>query len=635
MNSLMTSRQSKHSRDILGHWLWALPVLLIVAALTFRQIDLDPPTADEFYSMNNAGWLVNGAYSPINVMQSLQRYSPNHTPGYFILLSIWGNLIGYDIALGRILTIFSGLLALAMTYRLTRDVVAPAAGLFALIIIASSAFYNFHIVYVRMYPLLVLASGLALWLYLRIIHQRNRVKRQDYLALGIAVFALINTHAFSALFLLMLGIYHLLIAPKNRRWLWVSAAVGIALLLFLPWADVLLSSGIDRTAEHWGDFPPLDSWAAVNIWLTLALNNQPGLLLLAAAGLTLAIWKKKIAFKPYLIMFVFFLLALALTAELTALVITPNMRHQLSGWLPFVLFAAAGFYSLYRFHKWLGLLILLWIIAGAAFQRTPDWNPYVHDREYDQAESPIQVISRLALKAEQQPIIIGYRYARFLLTWTSQISYSQREHYFDQHDIAFETADSPEGIEDDVRGRTIAEPSIWIFHQTSKTSAAEAASIESIMRGLNYQLCDAIEIGIDTVIAQYLWQTLNCQPPQLLSSHQTAAIDYQFYGAALDMAHSKLLFSDQWTARTDDDLENYKMSYQLISADWNNPAQLDLPLVHEGQPRLFSIDISDVPPGRYRLMAILYDKRTGQRQNWLNSAADPPTMLNLTDFDIP
>ena len=637
MNSLMTSGQSKHSKDILSHWLWALPVLLIVAALTFRQIDLDPPTADEFYSMNNAGWLINGSYSPIDVMQSLQQNSPNHTPGYFILLSIWGNLIGYDIALGRILTIFSGLLASAMTYRLTRDFIAPVAALFALIIIASNAFYNFHIVYVRMYPLLVLASGLALWLYLQIIHQQKQVKKTDYAALGIAVFALINTHAFSALFLAMLGLYHLLIAPKNRRWLWVSLISIAAALLFLPWADVLLSSGIDRTAAHWSNFPPLDSWEAVNIWLTLALNNQPGLLLLSIVGLALAVWKKKIAFKPYLIMFVFFLLTLALTAALTAestaLVITPNMRHQLSGWLPFVLFAAAGFYSLYRFRKWLGLLILLWIIAGAAFQRTPAWNSYVHDREYDQAESPIQVISRLALQAEQQPIIIGYRYARFLFTWPSQISYSQREHYFDRHHLTLKLISDLDALVPYVRNKAIISPSQWIFHQTSKTSAAEAANIESIMRGLNYQLCDTLEIGIDTIIRQYAWQTLDCQPPRLLANHQTNTIDYQFYGAALQT--STVLFSDQWTARTDDDLSGFQMSYQLISADWNKAAQLDLPLVHEGQPRLFSIDIADVPPGQYRLMAILYDKHSGQRQNWLNSAEDPPTMLTLTEIIIP
>ena len=165
-----------------------MPVLLIVAALAVRQIDLYPPTADEFFSMNNAGWLRNSPYSPLDILQSLQQYSPNHTPGYFMLLSAWGRLTAYDVALGRVLTIFTGLLALAVTYRLARDFVAPVAGLFAVIIVASSAFYNFYYAHVRMYPLLVLASGIALWLYLRITHQQKRVKRSDCLALGAAVF---------------------------------------------------------------------------------------------------------------------------------------------------------------------------------------------------------------------------------------------------------------------------------------------------------------------------------------------------------------------------------------------------------------------------------------------------------------
>ena len=155
------------------------------------------------------------------------------------------------------------------------------------------------------------------------------------------------------------------------------------------------------------------------------------------------------------------------------------------------------------------------------------------------------------------------------------------------------------------------------------------------MHDLNYQLCDTIEIGIDTVIRQYAWKTLDCQPPQLQANHQTAVLDYQFYGAALHAADSKLYFSDQWAARTDADLSSLQMSYQLISADWNKTAQLDLPLVHEGQPRLFSIDIANVPPGQYRLMAILYDKHTGQQQNWLNSEGDLPAMLTLTEIIIP
>ena len=635
MNAL-TMGQSKHSKDLLGHWLWAVPILLIVAALAIRQIDLYPPTADEFHSMHNAGWLVNGPYSPIEILQSLQRNSSNHTPGFFMLLSVWGNLIACDIALGRIFTIFIGLLTLTMTYRLARDFVAPAAGLFALIVMSSNTFYNFYYAYVRMYTLLPLTAAIALWLYLRITHQQKQVKKTDYAALGIAVFALINTHAFSAAFLLMLGIYHLIAAPKNQRWRRVSLTVIAAALLFSPWMAVLATAGISQTIANWGH-SPIDSITAIRAWFQVALNNQTLLLLLSVAGLGLGVWKGKNIVKFYLIMFALHLLTLAFFTQFTTLIRTDNMRYWLASWLPFALFIAAGLYALYRFRRWLGLLALLWIAAGFVFQiTTVNWfQQYLGDVALAFRYPPWQALSRLALQTELKSTIIGYRYNLKLLNYPGNVSYSQREHYFDRHDLALETANNLKDFEDDIRQHAITKPSIWVSYQTSKTNAAEATEIESIMHDLNYLLCDTIKIGIDTVIRQYTWKILDCQPPLLLSSHQTATLDYQFYGAALHAADSKLYFSDQWAARTDDDLSDFQMSYQLISADWNNVSQLDLPLVHEGQPRLFSIDIANVPTGHYRLMAILYDKHSGQRQNWLNSAADPPAMLNLTDIDIP
>jgi len=632
MNSLMTSKQSKHSKDILEHWLWAVPILLIVAALAVRQIDLYPPTADEFFSMNNAGWLRNGPYSPLDILQSLQQYSPNHTPGYFMLLSVWGSLTAYDVALGRVLTIFTGLLALAVTYRLARDFAAPVAGLFAVIIVASNAFYNFYYAHVRMYPLLVLASSIVLWLYLRITHQQKRVKRSDCLALGAAVFLLVNTHAFSAAFLLTLGIYHLFIAPKNRRWLWVSIAVTAAVLLFSPWIQVLMAEGIRLTVQHWGT-ATINGQTAVRAWLTVMLNNQPLLLLLSIVGLAVGIWTKAIRLKPCLILFPAFLIMLALIAHFTNLIVASGMRHHLAGWLPLALFIVTGLYALYCFRKWLGLLVLLWVIAGLVFQTPADLQ---HDgRTQTFSHPPVQIISRLALQAEQKPIIIGYRYSAFLVSWPSHINYSKREHYFGQHNIAFEVTDNPEGLENYVRSRAITEPSIWVFYQTSMTDTAKVVEFQAVMHKLNYQPCETIEMGVDTMVTQYLWDTLNCQPPQLAASYQTDIIDYQFYAAELDAAHSKLLFSDQWTAQGDDRLENYKMSYQLITSDWNNVAQLDLPLVHEEQLRLFSIDIADVPAGTYRLMAILYDRDSGERQDWSNSTGGLSNMLTLTEIVIP
>ncbi len=636
MNFLRTSGQSHHknNRDILSHWGWAVPVLLVVAALSIRQIDLYPPTPDEFFSMNNAGWLVNSPYSPIEIIQSLQKNSPNHTPGYFMLLSLWGNLTTYDVALGRVLTIFTGLLSLAMAYRLARDFVAPVAGLFALIIVASNAFYNFYYAHVRMYPLLVLTSSIVLWYYLHITYQQKRVKRTDYLALGAAVFGLVNTHAFSATFLLMLGIYHLILAPKNQRWLWVSVAVVVAVLLFSPWIWVLMSEGIDRAIQQWGT-KSVNGRTAIHTWLTVTLNNQPLLLLLSIVGLVVGIWTKTIRRKPYLILFVPFLIVLALVAHFTDLIVESGMRYQLAGWLPFILFIVAGLYALYCFRKWLGLLVLLWVIAGFNFQITANWGEYLAGRIAAFPLPSVQVVSRLALQAEQKPIIIGYRLSYKTFKQLKITNYSRKQHYFDRHHIELKLFDHSEVFDNYIRQHAIVLPLAWVVHQTSRTLPHEIADLQTTLDGMNYQLCETVEAGIDTVILQYAWNTLDCSPPQLLASYQTDTIDYQFYDAELDAANSTIMFNDRWTARSDDSHQNYKMSYQLITSDWGNVAQLDLPLVHPEQLRLFSIDIADVPAGTYRLMAMLYDKGSGERQDWLNNTGDLPDMLMLNEIVIP
>ena len=620
-------------RGILSHWLWALPILLIVAALALRQIDLYPPTLDEFHSMGSSGWLVNGPYSPIEIMQSLQKSGPDHTPGYFMLLSVWGSLVGYDLTLARVFTIFTGLLSLAMGYRLARDFVAPAAGLFMLIVMSSNTFYNYYIPHIRFYPLLVFTSGAVLWLYWRIMYRVRSVKALDYFALLLAVFAMENTHLFCATFLAALGIYHLLFAPKNRRWLAVTATGITAVVLFLP-VLIGMAGGIEWAIQVKLSSNPIDGMTALSAWINLMLNAQPGLLVIVIAGALLGFRRKPPAQMFYLLLTLIFLLSLIFIAEYFGFIKLKDMRYHLVNMLPFAVTAAAGLYGLYSFRRWLGLLVLLWVASGVGFQMDGDWMKFAVGNLKSTPWPPWPAISREALRAETKPQLIGYR-LRTTRLWTGATDYSQKHYYFDRHQIELKLFNAAGAFDSYIRQHAAVLPSVWISYQTLRTNPEEAAKLKTIMHSLNYQLCDTRSIAVDTVILQYAWQTLDCQPPRLLANHQTAAIDYQFYGAALHAADSKLYFSDQWAARTDDDLSNLQMSYQLISADWNKAAQLDLPLVHEGQPRLFSINIANVPSGQYRLMVILYDKYSGQRQNWLNSEEDPPDMLTLTEIIIP
>ena len=155
------------------------------------------------------------------------------------------------------------------------------------------------------------------------------------------------------------------------------------------------------------------------------------------------------------------------------------------------------------------------------------------------------------------------------------------------------------------------------------------------MRTGNYQLCDSARFGVDTVFVTYGWLAADCAGLQLRSSHATDMIAYDFYGARLNPAGDTIHFVDRWTARSDFAADGYHLSHQLLNADWERQAQLDLPLVHESRLRQFTIGLDDLPAGAYRLAAILYDKRTIERFDWSDNPSQPLYMLVLAEIEIP
>ncbi len=621
-------------RDILGHWIWALPVLLVVAYLSISQIDLYPPTVDEFYSMYNSGWITNSPYSPIEVLQSLELNSPNHTPLYFLLLNVWGNLVGYDIVLGRAPTIFAGLLALSMIFRLTRDFVAPTAGFFALLIVSSNAFYNYFIPHVRMYPLLLFLSALVLWLYLRIVYQQPCAKRRDYFALAVASNALANVHAFSALLFASLGVYHLFIAPKDRRWAGVSLAVSAALLIFSPWIVVLITGGIDRTFEYWqlGSATVGDILSA---WLAMTFNGSLVLPLISIAGVIIGRRTAMIRSKPYILLCPIYIIVLGFTAWLTGGLGAHSMRLTMSGWPPTILFLSAGLYALYRVRKSLGLIVIVWILAGLIFQQTAVWRPYLEGRILHMDSPPWHAISRKLLAYPSPAPALSFRIQFQGLSWPGHIDYPQRKYYFERHGSSLKYFDAIESLQRHVFLLAITEPAFRVFYREADIDAAQATELENIFLEADYDLCFDLELIQDIRISEYRWASLRCEEPSVILSSLTDYLEYEFYGSALNAEADRLAFTDQWTARIDAVYDNHMMSFQVISDDWRNEAQLDLPLVHDGVLRQFTIDVSNVPPGKYRLMLILYDKFTGEKASWIDNAGDVPSLQELTSFVIP
>ena len=237
----------------LRHWILAAAALAFVAAMSLPQIDRYVPALDSFQTLGNTGWFVGDGFGLGDTMRSVSSRSPNHGPLYFMALNQWGFVAGRELASGRMLSLYFGLLMMACVYRLTRETFGALAAGCAILLVASNVLYSHFYAYIRMYSLLGLLSALTVWLYLRLDDRQRRPDRLEYAAFAAACLALISTHGFGLLFYGCMALAHVLVSRKDRRWLAVAASAALALLLYAPWLlGVLLpdlATGTDQVHD--------------------------------------------------------------------------------------------------------------------------------------------------------------------------------------------------------------------------------------------------------------------------------------------------------------------------------------------------------------------------------------------------
>ncbi|MCY3781587.1 MAG: glycosyltransferase family 39 protein [Chloroflexi bacterium] len=628
---------AEQQRDFLSHWSIVLPILLLAAALSLRQIDLYPPTTDEFYSLYSSGWVVNSPFSPLDVIESLRQFGPDHVPGYFLLLSAWGNLVSYDLAIGRVLSIFCGLLSIAMIYRLARDFVAPAAASFAIIILASNAFYNYYYAHVRMYSLFVLMAGVVIWLYLRILETDKAPSRKDCLALGAAGLFSLSIHLFSIVFLLPIAIFHLLFAPRGPRWLAITLTGAGVFLLSAPWLVTIIANGLNASADEMAAYAN-GNWEILYNCLMLIGSGNLLLLAVSFAGIALAVNTGHLVPKSILMLVALQVLAIGIfhTAMPDIIGSTTGYRFLLPAFLPSALLMGAGIYYLYRYRRIFGILAVFWLVAGINFQSTAHWRQFIGGLDKAFSLPPWQVIARLAAEERPSPpLLIAINTPLESFSYNRRIPYSQRMHYFAPRGIELLSITDLPDLALHAANRAIDQRSIWILHEHRSLLPEDFDYVRSNMNRLDYDLCETIHVGASWSILAFYWDILECGDIEPASESRNAFINLQFYNARLSANGSRLYFVDSWSAAAQFSRDNFGLSYQLITTDWGNVAQLDLPLVHEGALRRFFINVDGVPPGSYRLMIILYDKQTGERIHWIDNPGDLPSMMELTEVILP
>lgn len=240
-------------QNLTHHWLWMIPVLLIVSGLAIRQIDRFPISVDELISINNAGYISDDTSIPA-ILNNLETYSAQHVPAYFLLLGFASNVLGWVPPALRMIGVWCGLLALAWVYRIARDHHSGAAGLYAVVFMAGLTLYGYYYAHIRMYTLLTMSCAMFLWTYLRLIRLKRDVYIHEWIMLALSTLLFLSSHIFSITFMIIVGLYHLLFVAKNRRWVQVSGAIILGGLPLVAWLPVLV-----RGFQHTSTFSVVTS----------------------------------------------------------------------------------------------------------------------------------------------------------------------------------------------------------------------------------------------------------------------------------------------------------------------------------------------------------------------------------------
>jgi hypothetical protein len=342
-----------------------IPMLLLTFWLGARQLYSRPLWDDERETLNATFgyWRADPMRTLVEIWQHYSVNDPWNTPGYSFFLNVWGRFVGWSEFTLRVSSLLCGVLGVAWTYRLGRDLVSPAVGIYAAGILGTSGLFVHYLFNLRAYITFALLTPWALWLYFRLI--RSKLEPGWTARLGFVGLAtvMLYAHYFTGLPLVAIGIYHVLFVKKNRRWWMVLGLFIAAGVLFLPWIGGL-QAGIGLAENR--TVSAMSVPQILNGFIYVFSNGVPvflvAALLLALATRDLRVWR--IALLALLILATLLLVNLRLSVILAG-----RIRYLLDLWPLLALLVAVGMLQL----RWLAPAALaVWMgVAIVHFSTSP------------------------------------------------------------------------------------------------------------------------------------------------------------------------------------------------------------------------------------------------------------------------
>ncbi len=370
-----------------NRWLWVIPLLLLAALLAGRRLNSWSFSSDEVSTMISAGARSFGPLTLAETLSTLNSASPDQAFGWTLLMNRWGAVVGWSTVAARALAWLIGLLTLALVYRAGRSLFGRQIGVIAVLLLVTSVFFISYLHIARAFTTVALLTLVTLWCYWRVALQVRASDRWGQAGLLLGGIGLLYAHYFASLLLPALGLFHLFLVRKDRRWWRVTLILAVVALSALPELAVL-RQGLEWNWQRFGmnaggkAMNPSEALLQIlynvsNSIVVLSQQLGPAVLLILLLSLLLLLWKRPsgaVRAAWFLGVMSLLMLALALIVNEFVWVLWPSrVRYLIGLWPPLALLSGLGLRWLgRRRQRYADWLLAMWLAASIVLLlRTP------------------------------------------------------------------------------------------------------------------------------------------------------------------------------------------------------------------------------------------------------------------------
>jgi hypothetical protein len=582
--------------------------LLLVTWFGARSLGADPYWVDEVIAAQRSGiaW-----YAPVHSFMDIwtrTTEASDQVPGYYLLLHLWSRFVGESPFADRALSLFCGLLSIAVVYQIGKGLKNQRAGLGAALTLGCSAFFVLFLHEMRTYTLLLCSVGFLLWFYGLIVYQQARWWAQVGLVLATAT--LLYSYYLSIVMIFCICFYHLLFVKKTGAWWRIVILFGLAGCLYLPWLHNSYSIFTDAHRNAMRQIHTVDTWAGIVRFLS-AFSNKNILVLLM-----LLVFALKPKNKSQVFIWFTFIASLAIMILLNEpLGVFVNLRYSLFLWIPLSLLAGLGLANMADYglplRSIISLICLLGIFSVLDQKLTEEYDLPIRYLPWDRLSSITNVYEQDGDKLIFLASVEGD-------DWEGVHEERVMPHYFYGSELEPIFIEDVRNLPDEAflrEGQELITDAkrLWLAY-APKLRSWRTGMFESMLHESDFVRCGNFSDSSSLYLDLYLHpRALNQQKRFSFGVDSRSLAELYPVQGISPFTETNFYLIHAWELDEEFPRSRYSLAIHILDASGNLAAQADYGLpIEDFACTLSQIPAATLPQGNYQIRAFVYAWESGE-----------------------